>query len=183
MKPMVEAMGIEAIMPNEANITQQRPMFDGMFKGGHMSENDELQEKLAWKEDGTDGMTDCCVKVCKDCDGNDMDLYVCKPKNCPPNAPCLVQNHGGGVSLFTAKIMHEFGLDKRLAIDNNCVIIMPEFRNAPEVKAPKNASDVAEAVKHIHQNAAEFGVDKTKIAMMGQSGGSWITLSACRILS
>jgi len=76
------------------------------------------------------------VVTAKDAHGNDMSIYVTKPYTLKDktNLPCLIFNHGGGAVLFSAEISHWYGLDKRFALMLDCTVVMPEFRNAPEIK-------------------------------------------------
>jgi len=42
---------------------------------------------------------------------------------------------------------------------------------------------MAQALRHVYENAEKYGVDNTKIVAKGESGGCWITQGALRILT
>jgi len=98
-----------------------------------------------------------------------MNIYITKPYTLKDtvDSTCVIFAHGGGACLFSAKACNDHGIDKRWAIVFNTVVIMPEFRNAPEIKQPKGMEDVAASVRFIHENAATHGIDKTKICLLG----------------
>ena len=68
------------------------------------------------------------------------------------------------------------------AHDLQCICFNVDYRLAPEAKAPGGASDLATAIRHVHDNAEQLGVDNTKIVVMGQSGGGYTVLGATRLL-
>ena len=69
--------------------------------------------------------------------------------------------------MFSSKICHEYGLGKKFALCMNCVVVLPEFRNCPEVKHPGGGEDVVDAVNHIFTNAHLYGIDRNRIALAG----------------
>jgi len=42
--------------------------------------------------------------------------------------------------------------------------------------------DVAATVRWTHENAAKYGLDPARICLSGQSGGSFLSLGACKVL-
>jgi len=50
-----------------------------------------------------------------------------------------------------------------------------DFRNAPVADPPGGQKDMAQAIRHVYENAEKYGVDKTKIVAKGESGGCWIS--------
>ena len=59
---------------------------------------------------------------------------------------------------------------------------MPEYRKAPEFKQPKGMEDIAAAVRFLHENGANYGLDPTRMGLTGCSGGSLVSLGAAKIL-
>ena len=78
--------------------------------------------------------------------------------------------------IFDADTYLAYG--KRLALKLNCVLVLPDFRNAPEAKTPKGMKDVYNAFMHVYDNHLEYGIDKNRISMTGASGGSFLALGA-----
>ena len=55
------------------------------------------------------------------------------------------------------------------------VVINVEYRLAPEHKAPAGIDDGYAALKWVIANAEDLGIDPTRIAIIGESGGGYIT--------
>jgi acetyl esterase/lipase len=65
----------------------------------------------------------------------EIKLYIIKPKGLPDfDQPCNIFMHGGGAIMFDADMYLSYG--KRQALKLNCVVVVPDFRNAPEAKTP-----------------------------------------------
>ena len=83
--------------------------------------------------------------------------------------PAILQIHGGGFVLGGAK--QQIGDHQVLASALDCVIVSVEYRLAPETRFPGALEDNYSALKWLHQHADELGVDRTRIAVMGESAG------------
>ena len=86
--------------------------------------------------------------------------------------PAIVYAHGGGVIGCSAST-HSRYLSK-LALRCNVVVFNVDYRRAPETKCPNNILDFYEALKHIIRNSELMGIDKSRIAIAGESGGGYI---------
>lgn len=86
-----------------------------------------------------------------------------------PGRPAILHMHGGGYVLGSAKI----GLRslQALAEDLDCVIITVDYRLAPETPFPGSLEDNYAGLKWLYDNAADLGVDRERIAVMGESAG------------
>ena len=58
-----------------------------------------------------------------------------------------------------------------LVIAHNCVAVTVEYRLAPETRFPGSLEDNYAALRWMHSNAKELGIDKTHIAVKGESAG------------
>ena len=72
---------------------------------------------------------------------------------------------------------------QKRALSANCVVFVPDFRNAPESKCPKGMHDIYDCIKHVYENADCYGVDKNRICLGGRSGGAYLALGAGLIMS
>jgi acetyl esterase/lipase len=128
-------------------------MMNGLFRAGHMMQDDDLMTILR-REDNP--LTTTQIVEAKDGDGNPMNIYITKPYGLKDavNQPFINFLHGGAAVMFDAEMFNAHGLDKRWALLFNCPIVMPDFRNAPEIKQPKGMQDVAASVRFIYENAA-----------------------------
>jgi len=92
------------------------------------------------------------------------------------NRPAIVYAHGGGciggsADLYTHCLAH-------MAVDCRVVVYNVDYRLAPETRCPNNVLDFYEAIKYVAANAEQLGVDPSRIAMAGESGGGYICAGA-----
>jgi len=59
-----------------------------------------------------------------------------------------------------------------MTIDGNLTVFNVDYRNGPECKLPNNINDCYAGLKYIAENAADFNVDKKKIAIWGEGAGA-----------
>jgi acetyl esterase/lipase len=83
--------------------------------------------------------------------------------------PAVLHMHGGGFTAGSARssVPHLQSLAKEL----DCIIVSVDFRNAPEARYDASLEDNYAALKWLHRNAGVLGVDGTRIAILGESGG------------
>jgi len=83
--------------------------------------------------------------------------------------PAILHTHGGGyVSGEAVNGMHDL---QELATALDCVIVTVDYRLAPETPFPGSLEDNYAALRWLHANAGELGVDRQRIAVMGESAG------------
>jgi len=92
------------------------------------------------------------------------------------NNAAFVYAHGGGAVGGTANQVKTC-LDY-MADEGNIVVFNVEYRLAPETKCPNNVKDFYEAIKYVSNNAEALGIDASKIAIAGDSGGGYICFGA-----
>lgn len=83
--------------------------------------------------------------------------------------PAILHMHGGGYVLGRAQ--DDLLRLQQLADKHNCVIVTVDYRLAPETTFPGSLEDNYAALKWLHSNADALGVDRSKIAVMGESAG------------
>lgn len=89
----------------------------------------------------------------------------------------LVFFHGGG--FVTGSIDLVDPICRALANRSGCVVVAPGYRLAPEHPYPAAPDDAYAAVSWLSDNAAEFGVDPTRIAVGGDSAGANLAAVTC----
>ncbi len=83
--------------------------------------------------------------------------------------PALVYYHGGGWVLGDIETVDN--LCRRLANASGCVVVSVDYRLSPEVKFPTPLDDCFQAAWHVAAEADSFGIDRTRIAVGGDSAG------------
>lgn len=83
--------------------------------------------------------------------------------------PAILYTHGGGFIMGTAKIGVRDLQELSTALD--CTVATVEYRLAPESRYADSIEDNYAGLKWLHANAGELGVDRRRIAVMGESAG------------
>lgn len=107
--------------------------------------------------------------------GVEIQVLVSTPKEQGPH-PAFIFAHGGGGCLMNADAYRHLLIE--YGIEFKCVTFNVDYRLAPATKAPGGVLDFYKTIKYVINNAAEFGVDPSKIVIAGESGGSMICLGA-----
>ncbi|HEV2364532.1 MAG TPA: alpha/beta hydrolase [Caulobacteraceae bacterium] len=91
----------------------------------------------------------------------------------PPQAarpmPCIFHIHGGG--FVAGKAERQEPMHRDLAHDLSCAILSVDYRLAPETPFPGAIEDCYAALAWLFAKAGEFGIDATRIGVMGESAG------------
>ena len=83
--------------------------------------------------------------------------------------PAVLHIHGGG---FIAGSAADSRRDiQELAANHDCVAITVDYRLAPETPFPGSLEDNYTALLWMYSNAAELGIDRSRIAIKGESAG------------
>ncbi len=99
----------------------------------------------------------------------DIPVRVYYPKGEQTSYPALVYYHGGG--WVVGNIESHDNVCRALTNLANCVTISVDYRLAPEHKFPAAVEDSYEAVKYVFDHAEEFQIDRSRIAVGGDSAG------------
>ncbi len=83
--------------------------------------------------------------------------------------PALVYFHGGGWVL--GDLEHSDGICRHLCAEIGCIVVNVDYRLAPEHRYPAAAEDSFSALKWIHDEAANLGVDARRLGIAGSSAG------------
>ena len=96
-------------------------------------------------------------------------VRIYQPTDRPATLPALLWIHGGGYVL--GSVERDDLLAKHLARVGQCVVASVEYRLAPEHPFPAPVEDCYAALKWLSAHSAEFGVNKSRIAIGGASAG------------
>lgn len=107
----------------------------------------------------------------KGMDGNDIDLYIWKPTELTRKGPLpiLYFMHGGGYLIGDANTM----ATKPEVLTNGlqAILVSVNYRLATVAPFPADLHDAYSGLEYIHDHAAEYGADPTRIVILGESAG------------
>jgi len=95
-------------------------------------------------------------------------LWVVDPAPSEKGKPVLLHMHGGGFMMTDPFLMPRL---QGIATDCHCVVVSVDYRLAPETRYPGSLEDNYAALKWVHAHAEELGIDRSRIAVGGESAG------------
>jgi len=95
-------------------------------------------------------------------------LWVVDPAPLEKGKPLLLHMHGGGFMMTNPMLMPQI---QGIATDCHCVVVSVAYRLAPETHYPGALEDNYAALKWVHAHSAELGIDRSRIAVGGESAG------------
>jgi acetyl esterase/lipase len=98
----------------------------------------------------------------------DVTVYVTGAKS-GASKPAVLHMHGGGYIAGSAQ-MNRPDMQE-LALKHDCVAVSVEYRLAPETPFPGSLEDNYAGLQWLYKNATELGVDRSRIAIKGESAG------------
>jgi acetyl esterase/lipase len=102
-------------------------------------------------------------------DGAAMPLFEIAPRNLTGVAPALLDYHGGGFFLGFAAL-HQSAAE-RYALEGRCRVYFPDYRLSTVAPFPASFDDCYAALGWVHEHAGDLGVDRGRIALVGDSAG------------
>src|SRR3954469_13275843 len=87
--------------------------------------------------------------------------------------PALLDIHGGGFGVGDIDMEHGFAV--AVARELDAVVVVVEYRLAPEHPFPAGIEDCYAALNWLHAESAGLGVDPARIAVGGQSAGGGLS--------
>jgi acetyl esterase/lipase len=118
------------------------------------------------------------VEVIQGADGNDVTLYIHRPRAAPASAPGVLHLHGGGMVLLEAAGASFMRLRDELAA-TGMVVVGVEFRNGGGKHGPHpfpaGLDDCVSALRWVLDNRVSLGI--SALVVSGESGGGNLTLA------
>lgn len=106
--------------------------------------------------------------------GHNVNGILYRPRRQAPARAAILNLHGGGYIAGTAR--REDGIARTLARDLDVVVFSLEYRLAPEAPYPAALDDCYAALAWLHEQAAELGIDRNRIAVRGVSAGGGLAV-------
>ena len=101
--------------------------------------------------------------------GEEIEVLIFSPKGLASGSPLIVYYHGGG--FFFEGASYHYNMARKYAQSTSCQLIFVQYRLAPKHVFPTAAEDSFAAYKWAVDNAEALGIDKTRIAVVGDSAG------------
>ena len=111
--------------------------------------------------------------------GEPIEAIIMEPRNIGELAPCLVYYHGGGFFFGASGIHYDMVMD--YARFCRCKIVFVQYRLAPRYPFPTPPEDCYAALSWTYENAHRLGIDKTRIAVGGDSAGGALAAAVCQM--
>ena len=99
----------------------------------------------------------------------DIKALLYSPKDIEKNAPCLVYYHGGGFVIPGAP--YHYNNCRKYALGARCKVLYVDYPLAPENQYPEPVYACYNAYLWLLENAERFSIDKTRVALGGDSAG------------
>jgi acetyl esterase len=112
-----------------------------------------------------------------DADGVPVRVYRPSPD---PDLPVIVFFHGGGWTIGTVEQYD--AVTRQLANATDAIVVSVDYRLAPEHPFPAAVDDSWRALNWVAKNAASFGGDASRLAVMGDSAGGNLA-AVCALLA
>ena len=117
----------------------------------------------------TDGKVSVEKQVIFGYRGEQIPVYVIRPRELTEISPCLLDIHGGGF-MMKASPAH-FMRAKEYAYKLNCTVILPDYRLIPKYPYPAAVEDCYSVYTWMLEHKEKLQIDIGKIAVLGDSAG------------
>nr|WP_320025283.1 alpha/beta hydrolase [uncultured Acetobacterium sp.] len=106
-----------------------------------------------------------------------IEIRIYEPEDIKEALPCLIYLHGGAFVLKSAAFHKQ--LICEYALKTPCKVVFVDYRLAPKHAFPVGVEDCFAAFEWVCQNAADIGIDSSKIAVGGDSAGGALAAAVC----
>lgn len=106
------------------------------------------------------------------------EVLVLTPRDHPAPRPAVLLLHGGGMCAGTAQL--ETQPSGQLAEAIGGVVVLPNYRLAPECPFPAGLDDCMDTLRWMVKNADELGIDPDRVAVSGTSAGGGLAAAVAQ---
>jgi acetyl esterase len=105
-------------------------------------------------------------------DSHAIECLIYRPENAPSALPVVLFLHGGGGVMLSPE---DFDATSRMIAQQvGALVVVPRYRLAPENPFPRPLDDCVAVYRWLLANAAEWGGDDSRIAVVGDSAGGYL---------
>ena len=97
-------------------------------------------------------------------------IYI--PRESSDPLPVIIFYHGGGLCFLSPETYDS--TNTALAVEADTIVVVPDFRLAPENPFPAPLEDCYSVLKWMQKNAEQIGGASDQIAIVGDSGGGYL---------
>jgi acetyl esterase len=112
-------------------------------------------------------------------DGAQIPIEIAVPAGVGDNAPCILYFHGGAFVIGGAPRNKNVAFS--LAKSVSCKAIYVDYRLAGRDPFPAGVEDCYAALKWIHHNAGQLGIDRERIVVYGESAGGALSAAVAQM--
>jgi len=113
-------------------------------------------------------------------DGTHFPVEIAWPESIDRPAACLVYFHGGGFVLGSNPLQERLFL--RIAEEVPFVLVMPDYRLAPDHPFPAGVEDCYATLQWVARYASRIGIDRSRIAVAGDSAGGGLAAAVAQMV-
>lgn len=111
-------------------------------------------------------------------DGTPVALTIYCPGKPAQALPCVIYCHGGGFAFGEAGYLHQYAA--RYSGELGCKVVLVHYRTTDLAPFPAAFQDCYAAVRWAWHNSAQLGIDRSRIAVAGDSAGGCLA-AACAL--
>lgn len=106
-------------------------------------------------------------------------IRVYSPRTQAGPHPAVFYFHGGGFCL--SSYADDEPMARQLANEANCAVFSVDYGLAPEYPFPSALEEAYSVIKTVIEQAAEYNIDRKRIAVAGNSAGANLAIALCII--
>lgn len=137
-------------------------------KGSRLHELSVEQARVLMSEMQTADVSGYPVEAQK-IDLESYSLHIIRPRNTSEPLPAVMFFHGGGWAL--GDVTTHARLVREIAAGVHAAVVFVSYSLAPEARYPKAVEECYAATRFVHDQAASFCIDPSRLAVVGDSSG------------
>ena len=167
--PIVDDDGVICFNPVSENVKRDRVLWaqSDAARDEGLKEPDTVKayKDISYGLFGEHSLLDVYVPV------DDVDFVVKNPDGMK-KLPVLINVHGGGYFYGDKELYRFYSMDMARY---GFIVINFNYRLVPEYRFPSPVQDINNVIRWIEEHADEYGMDTSRVFMMGDSAGAQLT--------